>query len=262
MGFWTSEGRKYQVSSILAAKSCHFVFICLFTCLKAFCQDGIKESYLTKRYLVERVGAITSVSNTLLGIPLPAPEIKGDYFISPHFNFATLVLDDNKAIDSCYVMYDIVKDVFFLKQNDGFYGIKGARVNGFSWLDSLSGISSTFVNCKLFSDKNASTQGFYEVLCDGPIALVSKTEVEIKEANFSIALNVGRSDHEIIKKTTKYVIREKQILELPAPKKVPLIFGPHSKMIADFIKLNDLDVSLDNHLIAVFKYYNSKFSTL
>ncbi len=242
------KGFVYFVSSFLLLSS------------KAHPQQSIRDSFIANRYLIERIGVITPSSATIPGIPLPAPELKGDFFLNEHFNLASLLIEGNQIVDTCFVRYDIVKDVFYLKVGkQTFHALSGTRVSGFSWIDSLSGTPATFVNTRLMPKVETTLGGgYFEVLSDGPVALVSKTNVATLMADFSIALNVGRSDHEIIKKTQKYVIRQGEVIPLPPIKKIPAVFGKEEVKVANFIKLNKLNLNLDNHLIAVFKYFNSQ----
>ena len=80
----------------------------------------------------------------------------------------------------------------------------------------------------------------------------------LKKADYNVQLNVGSHDDKILKKTDYYVMKDKQVIELPSgKKKLVAIFPDKSEEVEKFIKDSDLNVNKEDHLRLIFEYYNS-----
>ncbi len=72
-----------------------------------------------------------------------------------------------------------------------------------------------------------------------------------------MALNVGNPDHQLIKKVHFYYLIQNNFYHLPNRNKVLGIFPDRQEELKKFVKLNQLDLSQEYHLQALFDYYNN-----
>lgn len=196
----------------------------------------------------------------LYGIPLPEGKIIGDTYLDTRWRKSSILLyENNKMIEGFPVRYDIRTDEVEIKSKKAIKVVKGTKVKSFVWIDSASKNLEYFVNAKDFKDAdNVPYSGFFQVLTDGKVSLFKKTLIEIKKADYNIQLNVGSRDDKILKKSEFYVLKDNQVIELPASKKkVIALFDEKSEVMDRFIKENNLSVTKGDQLKIIFDHYNS-----
>ena len=232
--------------------------ICSVFALSGFAQ----KTYLNNRYLMERINSNTDMLTGTTGMITSlasAPGVVGDAFLNNSFSESNLLLFEGERILTGYrIKYDILKDDFYLMHKNSFRVLSGNAVRNFSLSDSLTGIKSFFINGKLLKDsKGTELTGFYEVLVDGPSALLKKTAAIVKEADFHPALNVGSKDHRVIKTTTHYYCIDNVVQKIPSGKNITVAFPEQPEVMAAFIKSNGLALKEERDLKKLFEHYNS-----
>jgi hypothetical protein len=229
-----------------------FILFCLPLLVTA--QDN---GYLHTRNTMERILA------TRPGIPAGAmpimntapPEIKGDVYLSKFFNQVVFELYDNKVlVEGYYGKLDLKKYEFDLMTKQGIKTLRGDLVKSFASIDSASGVKSYYINSKGLKGKPINE--FFQVLVDGKMVLLKRTELIFKEANFNPALNIGSKDHRYLKKEHLYYLREGELQPLPSKKSIPSLLVGKENAVRDFIKANQLNLGKENHLIKLFEYFN------
>lgn len=199
-----------------------------------------------------RSGSIPSM------LPPAAAEVKGDVYLMPDYRITTFVLYDNdKLIEGFSSKYDIDKNEFDLMTQQGVRVLPGNKVKSLVWLDSLTKQPQYFFNYQdVMNEDGVPYLGFFQLLSDGPLPLLKKTELIFRKADFNPALNVGSKDHRYIKKPHYYMVKDNIMTALPG-RKIPTVFPDHQQEVQQFVKKNSLDLSHEGHLIALFDYYNS-----
>lgn len=222
-----------------------------------------QQTYLNNRFLLERIGntgnLLTGNSGMLAGIPQAAPGVVGDSFLKNYFSDAAFLLFDQEQVVSGYqTKYDIQKDDFYLLQNRVIRVLEGSRVRNFVLVDSITKARHQFISGKLLKDETgAPLLGFFEVLSDGKMALLKKTEIEIKAPDFHPALNVGSKDHRVVKHQLLFYAREGVVGKVPSGKKILMLFPGQEETMAKFIKVNNLDLKSESHLKGLFDHYQA-----
>jgi hypothetical protein len=206
--------------------------------------DGSKH-FLNNRYLMDRLAGMTPTSGSIPGIPMSSPAIRGNTFLKQHFSLATYLLSNDKTTDSYYSKYDPYRNEFYFQSNHVIYLLKGEQVKNFYWIDSLSQQRENYINAsQLKNEKGLSFTGFFEILSDGPMPLLRKTEVKVLSPDFNIALNyLYYAEGDIAK-------------VLPTGKKITSLFGKDVDSMVRFIDNNNLDLKNPTHLLELFNYYN------
>jgi hypothetical protein len=110
------------------------------------------------------------------------------------------------------------------------------------------------VNARDFNDGSALV-GFFEVLVDGPIPLLRKTELVMQKANYVKEFDTGSRDDKLVKNEYLYYAVEKTIARVPK-RKVSVIFNAHAPDIENFINDQNLNTKEVKDLKRIFEKYN------
>lgn len=235
-----------------------FVSTCCLTLVMAYgIAQNSGKTYLSTRYSLERMGTIDNSNTVLPGLPPAAPDVIGDPFSKSNFSETTALLYNDQTISKVHSKYDMMHDDFYILTKQGIRVMPGHLVKSYSYVDSISKKKSTYINAKEFkSPSGAPYAGFFEIVYDGSTALLKKTEASIQKANYHVALNVGRQDHHVNKKSEYYYLLNNITEKLPATKNITEIFTNKKDSVEKFIKINQLNLKDERHLILIFEYYN------
>lgn len=220
-----------------------------------------QKTYLNNRFLVERIGSgndmLTGTTGMFSSLNTAPPGVVGDSFLKNYFSKTVFLLFDEQQVVSGYASkYDILKDDFYLLQGNTIRVLPGTRVKNFSYVDSINQAQHHFINGSEFGlESGTPMSGFYEILVDGPLALLKRTEAVVKEADYHAALNVGSKDHRILKSQSYFLADGRILKPLPKGKAMPGLFGEFAEPVQKFIKVNQLDMRNESHLKAVFDHY-------
>jgi hypothetical protein len=220
-----------------------------------------QKSYLHNYNIVERLGSnqLASQSGIIPGIAAPPPEVQGDFYLHPDYRITTFQLyASEKLVEGFTARFDIHSNEFDLITKQGIRALRGDLVKSIVWLDSVSMQPQYLVNGKEFvNEANIPYTGFFQILAQGKMFLLKKTELQVKEPDYHVALNVGSRDTRITKKHFLYYTVGNQALPWPGKKQGLKIFSDKAKEVNEFIKVNELDLSKEGHLRALVDYYNS-----
>lgn len=237
---------------------------CLVPGLLSFCflaqtYAQAPESYLHNRTMLERVAVQSGSTNVVIGLPPSPPGIVGDVYLNHDYRTAGFILYDNDKIVTGYAArLDLRRNEFDLITAQGIRALSGGLVKSLQWEDSLTKKSQYFVNAKQFKDsEEVPYLGFFQVMSEGELILLKKTDLFFKEADQSLAHNVGTGDNKYIKKPKLYYASGSHALRLPGNKSLIKLLDGKQKEINRFIKINELDLNREHHVQALFDYYNS-----
>ena len=220
-----------------------------------------QKTYLNNRFLLERISSgndmLSGTTGMLSSLNSAPPGVVGDAFLRNYFSKTVfLLIDDQKVVSGFASKYDMLRDDFYLLQGNAIRVLPGIKVRNFSYVDSINQAQHHFINGSEFGlESGTPLSGFYEILVDGPLALLKRTEAVVKEADYHAALNVGSKDHRIIKTQSFFVADGKLLKPLPKGKLMPALFAEYAEPIQKFIKVNQLDLRNESHLKAVFEQY-------
>lgn len=201
-----------------------------------------------------------STSDNLYGIPMELGEVRGDTYLQPDWKRTTLMLYDvDKMVEGYPARYEIEHDQFEIKAGGAVKVLNGKKVKSFVWIDSISRTPHYFVNGRdLKTEDNMPLTGFLEVITEGRIALLSRTEVVVMNPNHHQALNMGTRDTRIVKKHVFYLLENGVLKAVPSSKKKLLpLFGEHAPEVSKFIRVNALSLNEPTHLRALVEHYNT-----
>jgi hypothetical protein len=234
--------------------------LCVIVFAGLSCQSQSNENYLHNRYTLDRIGTNSAGTQTS-GIPLvsrPPADVIGDVYLTKHYNASVFQLYNNdKIVEGYYSKLDLKQNEFDLVTPQGLRALKGSLVKSFLYVDSVTHFQNNFVNLKEWTyDKGSILDGFAEILSEGKIILVKRTELIFKKADFNPALNVGSKDHKYLKTPKLYYVAAGIIYELPRKKELPKIFNEREGEMRTYIEKQNLNLGSEKDMIKLFAYYN------
>lgn len=201
--------------------------------------------------------------NQVFGIPPEPKRLIGNYYLDPKWNKASILYyKDMKVVEGYFVRYNISSNNFEMRDEgtDLVSTIPGFRVQNIVWIDSEHNIPRYFVNGMDFKLDGSPISGFFEVLIDGKIPLLRRTEAVVKPSNYNQALMIGERNDKIIKRNVYYYLNDREINLIPKEKrKFYKIFGEYSSEIEQFVKDNAVNIRQPSGYFTIFTQYNSKF---
>lgn len=138
--------------------------------------------------------------------------------------------------------------------------IPGLRVQNIVWIDSEHNVPRYFVNGMDFKLEGSPISGFFEVLVEGKMPLLRRTEAVIKASNYNQALMIGERNDQIVKRNVYYYLKDREIILVPKEKrKFYKIFGESAGEIEKFVKDNAVSIRQPSGYFTIFTQYNSGF---
>ncbi len=200
-----------------------------------------------------------SNSDILYGVPLPPGKVIGDNYLDKKWNKANILLYQSETVIEGYpIKYDIKSDLVEIKTNAGIKILDIKKIKNIVWVDSITSIPHYFVNAGEFKREGVPSRGLLEVLVDGNIPLVKKTELFVKKPTYNAALDVGTRDTKIYPKETNYYVKDGEMIKVKGKKDISAAAADRANEVESFIKVNKLNVNKETDLIRVFEILNSK----
>lgn len=242
---------------------CQFLLVLIFSIpfFSLMAQQGmIVPQNIRATNFAERLNyQLTAGSTSLLGIPMRGAEIIGDSYLFPEWRISTVMLyEEEKLLENYLIRYDMMDDKLEFKFPTDIRVLNANRVRSFVTIDSISREQTYFVNGRDYSTlDNLPYQGFLQVISDGKKPLVKGYDIIIKKPDYNMALMVGSIDYKIIKNPKYYYVVNSKVYPLPSSRKKILdVLNDKRVEMERFIKVNQLQLSMEHHLYAIFEYYN------
>jgi len=201
--------------------------------------------------------------NMIYGIPPDPITTEGDTFLDIKWNPASLLLyRDQKILDGYLIRYNINSNDFelFNPEDQKATKIAGTRVQNVVWADSTHQVPRYFVNGMDYINDGVPISGFMEVLVEGEITLMRRTELFFKEANYNEALMVGNKNNKWIKHDNYYYASGKELVAVPGnQKKFFQVFGNKSDEMTKYVDINNFSIKDPSAIFQIFTHYNSQF---
>jgi hypothetical protein len=195
-------------------------------------------------------------ARTISEIPLPEKRTLGTNYLNEQWQDTNIALyEGNMMIERCPMKYDIKLNELDIKTNTVVKALDGGKVRSFAWKDSESGEIFHFTNGKNLDPK---LMGMFQVLAEGNMIFVKRTELVVKKADYNVQLNVGDQNDHIVKNDKFYFFKEKGLVPLPKNKaKFLEVFGQYKDAVRNYMKANSLGISKQQDLVMIANYYNT-----
>lgn len=221
------------------------------------CMAQVTNSYLHNRFKLEQIATNSPTSGIIRTLPGAPAKVEGDVYLNKTYNLSAFQLYDDKILEGYVAKLDLELNEFDLVTAQGIKVLKGKQVKSFIFVDSLTRLQSNYVNTrewKIAGDE--PIEGFFQILSEGELTLVKRSDVIFKKADFHPALNVGNKDHRYIKKESLYYIRDGVATPLPSKKNLLKLFGNREKEINNYAAEKSLRLTKEDDLKIIFNYYN------
>ncbi len=225
----------------------------------ALAQD---QNYLHNRTIMDRVPTTGQVGNVvMLGSMSSSPtNTVGDVYLNKDYRIATFWLyEGNQVAQGFAAKLDLQRNEFDIFMGKGnIKALPGTKVRTLMWSDSLTKVPQYFVNAKEFNNKEGVPYlGFFQILSEGSLALYKLNTVTFKPADHNPTHYTGSKDNRFIKHADLFYATGQTALELPNRRGILKLMESKKAEVDKFSKTNELDLSNERHIIALFDYYNS-----
>ncbi|MEQ9424761.1 MAG: hypothetical protein RJQ09_10110 [Cyclobacteriaceae bacterium] len=200
-------------------------------------------------------GSISTIPTGMRTIPLKPEEMKGDFYLNKEFEDMIVVIAEQDQYQVS-AKYNVQNNVFVVQRGNDLNSLDGKLVQAFTYADDLG--KYNFLNSARYPfNPMEASPGFYEILFKGEKSqLLSRARIQIVEANYNVALDVGdRAGRiEVIKRY--YVYQDGMFSELRSLKRKHLnVFGNKANEMQRFIRDNKIQHNNENDLIRLMSRY-------
>jgi len=147
-------------------------------------------------------------------------------------------------------------DLIEVKTKSGIKALDVKKIKNILWVDSVTSEPHYYVNAMEFRKNGIQLSGLLEVVVDGAMPLLKRTEIKVKEPTYVVALDVGTRDTKIYKKEIYFYAREKDLVELKNKTDLKEASGDRSVEIEAYLKTNKLNVNKPADLKRAFEFLN------
>ncbi|MDZ4716342.1 MAG: hypothetical protein SH819_12830 [Cytophagales bacterium] len=219
------------------------------------------ESYLHNRTMLERMSSQGVVGNVvpLANMAGNTPGLIGDVYLQTDYRNTVFLLYDQDKVTQVYAArLDLQRNEFDIKVGAGVRSLSGGLVRSLFWKDSLTNSPQYFVNGKEYkNEEDVPYFGFFQILAEGELTMLKMSELYFRPADRNMAHSVGSKDNKFIKNQHLYYAVGHKAVKLPNRKSVRKLFDSQAVEMEKFIKVNEIDLSQERHVIAAFEHYNA-----
>ncbi|MEP5612972.1 MAG: hypothetical protein ABJP45_12025 [Cyclobacteriaceae bacterium] len=187
-------------------------------------------------------------------------EMEGTFYLDDEWREGDVLLTNELLIEDYPLKFDLQYNMLEFKFGDDIKVCPAHRIAKFSWRGADTQLRQ-FVNCKDFEfNDDVRLTGFFEVLYDqeGSAKLLAKTNYDIAEPTYNVALDVGEKNSRIVKSDEYYLVVEKVAVPFTKSKAGNLaLFQENEGNLKKYLKSNKLKFSKKEDLIQIVKYYDS-----
>jgi len=230
------------------------------TCISSFGQWAIPANMRAENTMdrLSDKGGL-SRSDLLYGIPMAPGGVVGDNYLDKKWNAANILLYQSETMIEGYpVKYDVKNDLLEIKSSWGIKVLEGRKIKNLVWVDSLTAQPHYFVNGAEYKYEGAKSLGLIEVIVDGKLPLLKRSELYTKKPTYNAALDVGSKDTKLYLKDVFLYANGKDLIKIKNKADILKGAGDRSAEVENFIKVNKLNVNKQSGLTRVFEFINSQ----
>ena len=186
------------------------------------------------------------------------PERIGSHYLYDDWLTGNIYLKSGQKVKEKPLKYDLQTQVIRIKFDGVVKALKVSKILRFE-LANADGDNDLFINADLFENDNTIMTGFFKVVEDGSLRLLSMTELQLVKANYAPTHNAGEMSDRYVKTDRFYFEEEMDIFKVSKNKNKSLkFFGTQAESIKNFISENRLGFKKEQDLIQIVKFYNSQ----
>lgn len=153
----------------------------------------------------------TAPRGFLTGLPAPKPSVVGNAYFYQEQRLAEIFLKDSTKIENVLIRLDMSSNLIEIQHNNETKVLPVSRVLGVKLTSLTGGAPEEFLNSKVLFKAGIYTERLMKVVYSGPVALICKADVHLKEGRRSQnpMLGANEAEDEIVLKKS-YIITKGQ----------------------------------------------------
>lgn len=211
--------------------------------------------------LTDQLSSYSGINSTkpmTYGIPLPAGKVINDFYFDTKWNQSSFTLYGvEKNVVGHFVKYDVRNERIEVRTVEGVRTVETAKIKSLAWVDSITRKPFYFVNVNEFKKGEVKFDGLIEVLNEGKIALLKRTNLIVEKPDYNVALGVGSLDEKLKRQVSYYIARDQKLYKVNGKESLLEMFKPKEKSIEDFIKTQKIKTKREDDLLKVVDFANS-----
>ncbi len=196
----------------------------------------------------------------LTQIPPKPAGVVGSVYLNENWNETTLNLKKGIAgvsqLIGINVKLDLKTNGFELLTEKDIKVLTGANVESFVWMNDLPN-EEMYINCDQFFFEGTKLIGFGRLIHKGDkLTLIQHVYVDLIQADYNVALDVGSKNHKYIKRDKLYLVKDDQMI--PVNKQsISNTMSDKGAQIKKYIKEYHLNIKQEGDIAKLVEYYNS-----
>jgi hypothetical protein len=222
-------------------KTLYLILLSLFSSISLFSQTSIRESVVDNQF-----GWLKEVA------PKPVAA-KGSVYLNETWTQAEVYLNSGTKITDVPVKYDLKNDILEIDTKEGIKVVPKHLLKKFEIKSSAEPIS--YLNSQQLKIK--SLAGIFREMVSGHYSLYIKPELEVIQANYNAAMDVGEKADQYIKKERVYLLTDQEAIDVTkANKKILTYFGDKADEVEAFVKEKKLSFKEKSDLVLIIQEFN------
>ncbi|QHT65985.1 hypothetical protein GXP67_04525 [Rhodocytophaga rosea] len=193
-------------------------------------------------------------ANIIAEVKAKPEATQGTYYIDTEWHTGNIYLKSGDTLRNYPLKYDIDKNLIEINTPQNVKVLHGDKAVAFEWNTGTS--TATFINGEYYKVDGTRLVGFFQVLVVGNFQLLSKTMLEVKKADYNVALDVGSRADKILKKERLFIARDKQLYEIKGKDDLTP-FGDKAAAVKSYAKENKLKPNKREDAMKLVLYSNT-----
>lgn len=189
--------------------------------------------------------------------PKPSDPRGKNYYHYQDWLVGDVILHNDKTISNQLMRYEILRNQMEISFNNKIVILEGRKIKTFEMINPYSSRKVTFTPCAEYELEKEKIIGFFEVLADGDIKLLSHKSIVVFGATKSVALSGSHRENSVFINERFFIARGDDIQEVGKGRKKDLkVFGDKAELVRKYANKNGLIFKRKNDLIEMVEYYN------
>ena len=234
-------------------------------CFKPFClillflviQKTSTAQSIGKRDIIDRS---VNPGGIIDEFPPAPPKTIGSTYINDEWSMGSLVLFTSAILVDYPMKYDLKNEQLEINHKGNVKVCPLEKIKTFSWIQYGSSDSLHFVNSRYLSKvkKNNPETILNRLYVGHNSSLYKEYYLDLKEATYVPALDMGKKDNKILVKKTYYALIDNSFYKLNSSlKKNKTVFVDNYNSMESYQKKYKLKFKNEKDLIELLKYYDS-----
>ncbi|KEO73643.1 hypothetical protein [Anditalea andensis] len=199
----------------------------------------------------------TGPGSFIQGIPVTKAPLKGTVYLYENYSPGILITTDEEKVSDVNLRYNIQDQKIEMRKNNLDIQLNSRLIDSFHILNDSE---AEFINVfSLPVDQNHGLDGFMQIYgnADGQM-LLKRWYLNIKKANYNVALSTGTKYDEAIVKSEMFLVSDNQLISFQGKnKEIKSNFPNKSKELITFVKANKIKFKSNEDYILFFNYFST-----